>query len=297
MINLNKPRDSDIHTLADFAELLCLLTQDRICSRETIADQIKDVGDSKISDSALDDCFSHLEWRAKSFEGFYPFSIDKSSKTFSAPEELDHSFHLYTLLLLCANLPFLDDRSTITDAFERIALIALERSWPSNSSILPFGKNETTYTGKKSERINKLATDIGGFGLCNDDTFRGRDSGDGGIDLVAWMGLDEYEARNIPSALGQCACSRTDWVSKQTEISRDRLNMMIHPTHPWMQLIFIPHCFRNNHGGWAVDGEIAATIIYDRLRIIKKIGGDLDWKIISPPKLFFEFLEKRLELV
>ena len=297
MINLNKPRDSDIHTLADFAELLCLLTQDRICSRETIADQIKDVGDSKISDSALDDCFSHLEWRANSFEGFYPFSIDKSSKTFSAPEKLDQSFHLYTLLLLCANLPFLDDRSTITDAFERLALTALERSWPSGSSILPFGKNETTYAGKKSERINKLATDIGGVGLCTDNTFRGRDSGDGGIDLVAWMGLDEYETRNIPSALGQCACSRTDWVSKQTEISRDRLNMMIHPTHPWMQLIFIPHCFRNNHGGWAVDGEIAATIIYDRLRIIKKIGGDLDWKIISPPKLFFEFLEKRLELV
>jgi hypothetical protein len=297
MIILNKPRDSDIHTLADFAELLCLLTQDRICSRETISDQIKDVGDANISDAALDDCFSHLEWRSQSFNGFYPFAIDSNSRTFSAPEELDQAYHLYVLLLLCANLPFLENRSTITDAFERIALIALERSWPAGSNIRPFGKNETNYVGTKAERINKLATDLGGHGMCSEKTFRGRDSGDGGIDLVAWMGLDDYESRNIPSALGQCACSRTDWVSKQTEISRDRLNGVIHPTHPWMQLIFIPHCFRNNHGGWAVDGEIASTIIYDRLRIVKKIGGDLDWTHVSPPQLFFDFLIKRLELV
>ena len=297
MIILNKPRDTDTHTLADFAELLCLLTQDRICSRETIADQIKDVGDSSISESALDDCFSHLEWRAKSFEGLYPFTVDKNSKTFSAPEELNQIYHLYILLLLCANLPFLENRSNITDAFERLAITALERSWPQGSNIHPFGKNETTYIGTKAERINKLATDIGGHGLCNDKTFRARDSGDGGLDLVAWIGLDEYETRNIPSALGQCACSRTDWVSKQTEISRDRLNPMIHPSHPWMQMIFIPHCFRNNHGGWAVDGEIASTIIFDRLRIVKKIGGDLDWNVISPPQLFFDFLDKRLELV
>ncbi|KPW30755.1 hypothetical protein [Pseudomonas coronafaciens] len=297
MILLNKPRDSDIHTLADFAELLCLVTQDRSCSRETISDQIKDVGDSNISESALDDCFSHLEWRAQSFLGFYPFTLDSGSKNLSAPEELDEAYNLYILLLLCANLPFLEDRSNITDTFERVSLMALEKSWPTGSSVLPFGKNETTYAGTKVERINKLAGDLGGLGLCNEQTFRRGDSGDGGIDLVAWMGLDKYESRNIPSALAQCACSREEWVKKQTEISRDRLNSMIHPTHPWMQLIFIPHCFRNNHGSWAFDGEVAANIVYDRLRIIDRIGGTLDWNLVAPPPLFSEFLAKRLDLV
>lgn len=297
MIILDKPRDSDIHTLADFSELLCLVTQDRICSRETISDQIKDVGESRARESDLNDCFSHLEWRSQAFGNYYPFKVDSNSKTFSAPEVLTDKQRLYTLLLLCANLPFLEKRETITDAFERVALVALKASWPTSANIKAFGKNETDYTGAKWERINTLASHIGGRGLCSDTTFRGRDTGDGGIDLVAWLGMDEFESRNIPSALGQCACSRTDWVSKQTEISRDRLNNFIHPSHPWMQLIFIPHSFRNNHGSWAVDGEIAATIIFDRLRILNNFVEVIDWNYLSPPPLFKDFLEHRLELV
>lgn len=297
MIILDKPRDSDIHTLADFSELLCLVTQDRVCSRETISDQIKDVGESKAREADLNDCFSHLEWRSQAFGEYYPFTVDSSSKIFSAPEELTDKQRLYTLLLLCANLPFLENRETITDAFERVAFVALKASWPMPANIKAFGKNETDYTGAKWERINTLATQIGGRGLCSETTFRGRDTGDGGIDLVAWLGMDEFESRNIPSALGQCACSRTDWVSKQTEISRDRLNNFIHPSHPWMQLIFIPHSFRNNHGAWAVDGEIAATIIFDRLRILNNFVEAIDWSYLSPPPLFETFLGHRLELV
>lgn len=297
MIILDKPRDSDIHTLADFSELLCLVTQDRVCSRETISDQIKDVGESRAREADLNDCFSHLEWRSQAFGEYYPFTLDSGSKTFNAPEELTEKQRLYTLLLLCANLPFLENRETITDAFERIAFIALKATWPIPANIKAFGKNETDYTGAKWERINTLAAHIGGKGLCSETTFRGRDTGDGGVDLVAWLGMDDFESRNIPSALGQCACSRTDWVNKQTEISRDRLNNFIHPSHPWMQLIFIPHSFRNNHGAWAVDGEIAATIIFDRLRILNNFGEVIDWTYLSPPPLFESFLGHRLDLV
>lgn len=297
MIILDKPRDSDIHTLADFSELLCLVTQDRVCSRETISDQIKDVGESKVREADLDDCFSHIEWRSQAFGDYYPFTIDTHSRTFSAPENLSDKQRLYSLLLLCANLPFLENRETITDAFERIALVALKSSWPTPAKVRAFGKNETDYIGAKWERINTLASQIGGRGLCTEGTFRTKDSGDGGIDLVAWLDMDPFEPRNIPSALGQCACSRNDWVTKQTEISRDRLNGSIHPSHPWMQVIFIPHSFRNNHGAWAVDGEIASTIIFDRLRILNNFADAIDWNYLSPPPLFNNFLDHRLELV
>ncbi|MBX8621669.1 hypothetical protein K4754_06475 [Pseudomonas glycinae] len=299
MLVLDRPRDWDTHSIADFGELLCLLTPDRICSRETISDQIRDVGDSNISDVQLDDCFNNIEWRASAFGDSYPFKLQPGSKTFSAPEDLNEPQTLYALTLLCANLPFVQDRrGQLTDAFERLAFIALSKTMPIEATIRPFGKNETNYTGAKWERLNQLASHIGGYGRCQPSTFRARDSGDGGIDIASWLILDNYENRNIPSALAQCACSRSDWPAKQTEISYTRLGTYIQPTHPWMQVLFIPHCFRDNIGNWAYEGDVGMTIVYDRLRLVNLINsGEIDWAYISSPEIFIEFLEARLELV
>ncbi len=298
MINIDKPRDSDLHTLADFAELLCLLTPDRICSRESIRDYIRDIGESKISDETLDDCFSNIEWRQLSFDTDYPFTVAADSRTFSAPEDLSDRQKLYVFLLLCASLPYTDRPYTpLTDTFERIALRALKTTWPPTGVVRPFGKNETDYIGAKWERINALATDIGGEGRCTHNTFRHHDNGDGGIDLAAWVALDNYERTNIPSALAQCACSRNEWQKKQTEISDARLANSIHATHKWMQLLFIPQCFRDSRGKWAVPGDVGQTALFDRLRIIKKIIGYIDWAEINPPPVFSTFLEQRNGLV
>lgn len=300
MINLDKPRDSDTHTLADFSELLCLLTVDRVCSREIISDQIKDVGDARVSDLRLDDCFNHIAWRAEAFGDYYPFTLDAGRRVINAPEELSERQKLYVLLLLCSSLPFLERKyidGGLTDSFERIAYLALKSVWPVGAEIRQFGKNETDYVGAKWQRINELSRQIGGVGLCNDTSFRARDSGDGGIDLVAWLQLDSYEAGNIPSALAQCACSRSDWSAKQTEISKDRLGGYMHATHPWMQFIFIPHSFRDNSGSWVVKGEVGLTIVFDRLRVVNRMGEDMNWAYINPPVMFADFLDYRLELV
>lgn len=296
MIHLNKPRDSDIHTVADFAELLCLVTIDRDCSKETIVDQLKDVGDTKISDVELDDCFNHIEWRQSAFGEYYPFTLDKDGKNFSASDDLNDKQKLYTLLLLCANLPFILERGNITDVFERIALYAMRSIWADKAILKAFGKNETDYNGEKWERLNALAEDIGAVGRCSKESFRKGDSGDGGIDIVAWLELDNFERKNKISLLAQCACSRESWPSKQSEISRDRLSL-IHPSHPWMQMICIPHSFRNNHGKWAVEGEIASCIIFDRLRILMNTPPVIDWNEIQPTQLFNDFLGYRMPLV
>lgn len=297
MIVIDKPRDSDVHSLADYAELLCLLTYDRLCSRETISDQIKDVGDSKVTDNALEDCFAHLEWRKNAFGAHYPFAIDEG-RFLSAEEEVTSPQKLYILLLLCSNLPYFKRLDgSLTNAFERVSLIAMKGIFPSSSEIRPFGKCETNYTGTKADRLNRLAQDIGGFGSCDSKTFRERDTGDGGVDLVSWVPLDPYERRNIPSALAQCACSRNDWASKQTEISHTRLGGYLHPSVPWMELLFMPHSFRDNHGNWAVRGDVGMTIILDRLRIINQVGEDISWNDIDPPKILDDFLEERLSLV
>lgn len=298
MLSLDKPRDKDVHTLSDFAETLCLLTPDRVCSRESIRDYIRDVGDSKVSDEDLDDCFGNLSWRQLAFGADYPFVLADGGHTFQAPEELTERQRLYTFLLLCSGLPYTPQPYTpLTDAFERVALAAFKSAWPTSGKVRAFGKNETEYVGAKWQRLNALATDIGGEGRCNEGSFRGRDQGDGGIDLAAWLELDGHERLNIPSALAQCACSRSNWSAKQSEISANRLGNLIHATNPWTEVLFIPQCFRDSRGRWAVPGDVGQVVLYDRLRIVKQISDFVDWVAIAPPPLFATFLANRLDLV
>ena len=301
MLDIDRPRDSDIHTIADFAELLCLLNIDRICSRETISDHILGTGSprgSVPSGLELDDCFGHLEWRVNAFGADYPFAFSTPGRVISAPEDLTPRQKLYAFLLLCSNLPFTSrPYNPLTDAFERISIRVLKNVWPVGGMVKAFGKNEAEYAGAKWERINALAKDIGAHPGCHEGSFRDRDTGDGGIDLAAWLRLDSFEKRNIPSALGQCACSRDQWPKKQAEISCDVLGNNIRPSHRWMQLMFIPHCFRNNRGDWAFDGEVTMSVVFDRLRIMSQLPGDVDWDGIAPPQVFNDFLDFRFDLV
>src|SRR5690606_14454 len=297
MINLDKPRDADIHTLADFAELLCLITHDRICDRETLSDHLHDIGDMHLSDDQLNDCYSQLAWRKNAFEEFYPFTLDLGERSLQAIENFTYKHEAYVLILLCANLPFIEARQKIADYFEKLSLNALSEFWPKNGEATPFGKNNTVFKGTKAERINHLASLIGADGRCRENTLRPGDSGDGGIDLAAWATLDSFERRNIFSGLAQCACSRTDWPLKQTSITATRLTNMLMSSAPWVEMLFIPHCFRDNNGRWAVEGEVAGVVVFDRLRILLNINLPDNWKEADPPPVLEDFLNFRMSLV
>jgi len=305
MLKLDYPRDGDIHTLADFIELLCLVTTDRFCSRDYVADYIADQSadggkEKRLGDGVLDDAFMQLAWRAAAFGEHYPFSLDKHGRVLTGNAKLTKHQNLYAFLLLCASLPFIlgrRERNELTDAFERASVQVLRRFWPAKATVRRFGKNQTEYVGAKWERLTALSRDIGGQAMLPADSYRARDSGDGGIDLVAWLDLDCHEKQNIPSALGQCACSREDWPNKQYEISVGRLSTHLRPSHPWMQLIFIPHSFRNNSGKWAVSGDTEQCIVMDRLRILNNLCTDEDWSKIQAPAVFENFLQTRLDPV
>jgi hypothetical protein len=301
MLNLDRPRDHDVHTMCDFAELLCLTSPDKILGRDTIADQIHDLGESQISDEMLDDCFGQIAWRIAAFGQPYPFVLDQHHRTLALAGELSDSQKLYLLLLLCANLAFLSEQRTaigeLSRTFERVAFAALLRMWPQGGVVRAFGQKDSEYSGKKWQRINQLAEDMGGIGCCTEQTFRGRDVGDGGIDLVAWVELDQHERRNIFSALAQCACSRNDWPDKQMQISTGRLIGVMHASHGWNRIMFIPQSFRDNHGKWAVPGDVADVILVDRLRILDQLDHGVDWQSINAPQIFEQILCETRDLV
>lgn len=299
MFKLETPRDKDLHTIADFAELLCLVTPDRVLGDESLRDHIRD-NDGTLTDDELEDTIAQLQWRIDAFGASYPFTIERGRHVLQAIDQLSVAQQLYVMLLLCANLPVIEnrvERATLPDAFERTALIALKRIWPDAANALAFGKNETEYVGDKRARMTKLGLDIGARPGLQPNAFRERDTGDGGVDLVAWISLDRYENENIPSGLAQCACSREDWSKKQAEISVFGLGKLLSPTHPWMQLMFVPVSFRNNHGRWYVDAEVQSTVLLDRLRIIERFVAEEDFREIQAPNVLAQFLEFRIGLV
>lgn len=304
-LKLDRPRDSDLHTLADFAELLCLGRPDRVLSHDDLRDHLHDAVDDEkdasryISDDILSDLSAQIAWRETAFGAVYPFKLDSNGRALKAEDPLSPLQTGYALLLLCANLAHVDraHRHGLTEAFERTSLCALARLWPAPSKARCFGKNNSDYTGTKMQRLTKLCEDIGARPLYTASHFRDRDSGDGGIDLVAWRDLDDYEKFNIPAALAQCACSRAEWSVKQAEISGVRLRSGMAPTHPWMQVIFIPHSFRGNDGRWAVASEPGETVVVDRLRILRHLDIESEWNTIDPPPFLAEMLASRDELV
>ncbi|MGD9583414.1 MAG: hypothetical protein AB7V26_07060 [Lysobacterales bacterium] len=297
MLDLNRITDGDIHTLADFAELLCLLKPDRVLSADDLDDHLVDVCGEQRGSRPLGDAFAHMVWRQAAFDAYYPFTVAANQQSITAPDNLTVEQQIYVFLLLCANLPFVGaPYNPLTDAFERLAHLALKRMWPEKATIKTFGKNNADYIGSKSERMHKLALDLGCRPKVDPAKFRPRDSGDGGIDLAGWLELDKHESENKLTCLAQCACSRTDWNSKQSEISRERIGKLFNPTAPWLEMLCIPICFRNNTGRWAFDADVGEIIMIDRLRLVQFIEP-ADLAVITPPPLLNNFLQSRLELV
>lgn len=284
MLVLDRLTDGDVHTLADFAELLCLLKPDRVLSADDLDDHLVDACQERRGARPIGDAFAHMEWRAAAFRAHYPFTISANQQAIAAADDLTAAQQAYVLLLLCANLPFTGaPYNPLTDAFERLAHLALKRMLPARASVKTFGKNNVDYVGDKSEKMRKLALDIGCRPTVDPAKFRLRDSGDGGIDLAGWLDLDAHESENKLTCLAQCACSRTDWPRKQFEISRASIGKLFNPTTPWLEILCIPICFRNNNGRWAIDAEVGEIVMIDRLRLLQFIEPDEDLRAITPP--------------
>jgi len=254
-----------------------------------------DYSNTKTSEERLQDMILQIAWRANAFGDFYPFSL--KGNTFSCEEDLSDKHKTYLVLLLCANLPFINkDYKELTDTFENISYIALRNIWPKSGQVTTFGKNLTTYVGQKPERLNKLFKDIGNTSNLDTNSFRPSDSGDGGIDLAAWVELDKFQNTHILTALAQCACSRGDWSKKQSEIKHDKFSSYTQITARWNEILFTPICFRSNTGTWAVPTMVETGLLFDRLRIINQLKNDFNFSELKLGDLFTQLLLEKRDL-
>ncbi len=292
------PRSSEDHIWADYIEILCLFNVDGVISKADILDRVRersDLGgetdeiDSEIIDESsyssdlstaeiddryslrVDDWFKHLVHRIYIFKTFYPFILSDTEDVLYRKSVIDNRHRLYIFLLLASDLRRIKikNKNPLTDSFEVISREAMRRCLPENAQVHIFSRNplvDSSYPGHIWRKLEKLALDLGGRILANEEEFSSQNTADEGLDIVGWVSIGD-SANGILLVFGQCACT-TNWPEKQHSSSATKWREIIHMKSPPTNMIFIPFCFRHADGSWCKEHKIQKSILLDRPRLL-----------------------------
>ena len=219
-------------------------------------------------------CFKHLRWRSTTFGQDWPFVIDEHAREIAIKPTLETSHYFYLHLLLSSLLKYCPHkrRKTYTGKFEEISLTVFRRLMPQGAEVHAFGAaHSKRYTGHLFERLTKLTADVRGHLLLTRQDFPKNDSGDGGLDLVAWHDLKDTR-NHIPIALAQCGCTADGWPNKMLEASPAALGKKLITGHDWATYYFMPLDLTDERDGqmhWQEGRDVNAAIVIDRLRLIR----------------------------
>lgn len=276
--NLESIPSNDEFLWADFLEIRAMVHPDKAFSRGDLDSVMRaqpEEFNREQSSAKWRFGTDFIRQRINIFGDSYPFSLSEDGDTLTLEnyDDLENIKKLYLSLLICANIKYIPQatRPIITRSFEMISLPIFTSLMPRGYYVYPNwagGGANARYTGLLIEKYQAIARDI----RCETTTFKprdfkSRDSGDGGIDIVAWHPFgDERDA--IPAAFVQCGCSKDEWRHKQLEPSYAKLGSKMPVTHPWASYYFLPQDLRWMDGDWAYKADIGGAILVDRLRLI-----------------------------
>jgi hypothetical protein len=264
--------DEDLEDEADLEEALD--EEDRDFLAEDEAERIVHSVDDK-REARVADIFNNLRFRAHLFGEAYPFSFDEEAQEMlAAPLDSDEK-KLYVQLLLSSSLRLIPKtrRHEVTEPFEALAEKIFACLMPDGWQVHRFGaKVADRYKGRLFKRLKQLAADLRGQLLVEERAFKTRDSGDGGLDLVAWHPMGDDEREGIPIALAQCGCTAEEWSLKMLEASPASLGTNLATLHPWATYYFMPQDLYDSAGGrqaWQRRRALREAIVIDRARVIR----------------------------
>ena len=296
--SLTPPREKEsTYLMADFVELLCVCSPDKEIYRNDAIGRVygsaetealmeveseerdKVIHAAPLNDRVVrnaEDWFRHLAYRAGAFGDHYPFQVEADHlalKPCMSPGQ-----RTYLLLLLCSSLRVVSNRasSDLTSGFELLCTQAM-RSYLPKFEVRHFGKaagESRPYPSKLLGAIEMLATDLREHLSSRLDIRSCKNTGDGGLDIVAWrrpFGDDMAPGSLI--CFAQCACSPSQWVNKQDEAARSNWSKRIDFVHSPANFMFVPFCFRKADGHWFESDKIRHAILIDRLRICSLLSG------------------------
>ena len=284
------PRPIDaVYLQADFVELSCLLQLEKSLERGEVANlYAADADTNELNDfdvlendaaansdfqlSRVNQYWEHIRYRSHTFADTYPFSCSRESGELRLRDDINDYQKLYIYLLLSSSLRNLKPQlcSRITDDFEKLCAQALRQYLGDASEVRRFGKGKSSdYTGSKYDKISNLAQDIFESVIVDTNSFYSRDTGDGGLDLVAWFPVPEPDhSPNRLLVFAQCACGNR-WMDKQHSSGYDKWSRLISLSTKPVNAMFIPYCFRGANGAWYQPYDIQMTVLIDRFRLMQ----------------------------
>jgi hypothetical protein len=292
------PRLRATHHWADYVELLSLVNVDGRFSVDDLVERWKEQHDlESVDDSnggeedpvdapglepgapaaAVDDrryqrardVFAHLAYRAQRFEESYPFDLPEYGSELVRVDDLDQPQRLYVFLLLASSLRYVPKarRHSVTQPFELMAAEVMRLLMPPTSEVHVFGTaqpQDGRYSGTMWEKINTLASDLGETVILSEDAFAATDTGDLGLDVVAWVPLGDG-APSLPVWFVQATCE-AEWKAKQHE-SGGNWHSYITTRAPRGNVLVVPYCFRSTDGSWFDAKWPTAAVLVDRQRL------------------------------
>lgn len=295
------PRETFNFLWADYAELRCLTCIDGIYGEGHIADLYTepelnlDLDDSEEIDAdggelpeqddesekffknneavsrKWGDICLRLTMRQASMAGFWPFHYEDGI-LYNKFDKENPKHALYVALLLCSSMRYMEDDRTaeIAASLEEIGYHIFLSIMPLGWEVRPFGAHQriaNAYEGTLSSKFKALASDISAA-FIDVSGIDIRDTGDGGLDVVAWHPLGGDGRGHVPISYAQCGCSPRDWEHKQLEASPLNMELKVMPQHSSANYYIMPHDIKSLSGGWERAANIARVIMIDRSRIL-----------------------------
>lgn len=276
---------------ADYVELSCLISTDKEISLSDMLVIVSDEGhDSpeRGSDETGEqedafyrdflDIFKYLENRAHILDDAYPFSFVDGDTIAIDLGKLAAKHLLYLFLLYSSNLSLFTkpEQQRLTKSFESISRYILKQIYPSyHVEVFGTASNpgDIFHGGKLIDRFEKLAqclhTDV--RSATKKNARYNQASGDGGLDLVGFIQLDDPKAEVpfIPVCFAQCACSVEKWKEKQGAIKFDEWNQRFEQLAHYCEFVFVPFSLRGPDGKWSDEEADRMTVIpIDRIRFL-----------------------------
>jgi len=270
------PNSVDGFLWADFVELQAVVKADKCFSRgdlSGVSKRLQDRGERIDFEERWHLAADFIGTRVKEFGESYPFSISENRKFVSLNPDVSPLKRLYLYLLVSSCMRHIvnKEKSKVARNFEETCLHVFSKLMPSGSEIRATwagGGRQAHYKGTLFKKMKAIAKDIRCYANFKESDFKKNDTGDGGIDLVAWHPMADLR-EGIPIAFAQCGCSRDDWRFKQLEASPSRHQWHFPVMHLWATYYFLPLDLRQIDGDWAYKSDISGAIIVDRLRIVR----------------------------
>lgn len=302
LVNLGThPRHPYPFLWADYIELITLCSRDGQFSRGALAEADQEGGDlqqegaeenenpeetegpestekGKLSAVKRDDTISlrwdeikrRLQQRSETY-AYWPFEL-RGNVLVRRFNPANPGHRLYAALLIASSYRLCHDKRAgeVAAALEEVAVLLMQNMLGKGWTVKPFGAHQSIavgYTGTLRSKLEKLAQDVHGVLMKSEDDYDKSDTGDGGLDVVAWDSLGDSRG-HFPVIFAQCGCSPTDWEHKQLSVTPAAVEAHIKTQHPAAAWYVTPHDLSQSNNKWDRGSHVVNVVLLDRKRLL-----------------------------